>query len=178
MVERALHWYRNAYGMRTLCLRYFNAAGADADGDIGEEHDPETHLIPLAIFAAMGRSPLRVFGGDYETADGTAIRDYIHVTDLADAHVRALRYLGGGGSLPAFNLGAGQGHSVRDLIQCVQRVSGREVPHIVSGRRAGDAPAMVADASLARRELGWEPVHSDLETITRTAWNWFNRSGA
>jgi len=175
MVERALYWYRDAYGLRSHALRYFNAAGADPDGEIGEEHNPETHLIPLTIFAALGRAPLRVFGDDYPTPDGTGIRDYIHVTDLADAHVRALSYLRGDGSSVALNLGTGKGHSIREVIRCVEGVSGRSVPYIVNPRRAGDAPELVAAASRAHAELGWTPAYSDLETLIRTAWKWFSR---
>ena len=177
MVERFLHWYRGAYGLRSLALRYFNAAGADPEGQIGEEHDPETHLIPLVIQAALGGSPLTVFGDDYPTPDGTAIRDYIHVTDLADAHVRAVGYLRDGGRSEALNLGTGQGHSIREVIQTVERVSGRVVPWSMAPRREGDAPAMAADASRAGVELGWRAAYSDLETIVETAWRWFQRGG-
>ncbi len=176
MVERFLHWYRGAYGLRSMALRYFNAAGADPAGQIGEEHDPETHLIPLVMQAALGAKPLTIFGDDYPTPDGTAIRDYVHVTDLADAHVRAVRYLEDGGTCAALNLGTGQGHSVREVIQSVERVSKRKVPSIVAPRREGDAPAMVADASRAMGALGWKPVFSDLDTLVGTAWRWFTRS--
>ena len=175
MVERFLHWYRGAYGLQSLALRYFNASGADADGQIGEEHDPETHLIPLVIQASLGGRPLTIFGDDYPTPDGTAIRDYIHVTDLADAHVRAVRYLLNGGSCPALNLGSGQGHSIWEVIRAVERVSGRTVPSKMAPRREGDAPALVANASLAAAELGWKPVFSDLATLVETAWRWFSR---
>jgi UDP-arabinose 4-epimerase len=176
MVERFLHWYRGAYGLRSLALRYFNAAGADPDGQIGEEHDPETHLIPLVIQAALGGSPLTIFGDDYPTPDGTAIRDYIHVTDLADAHIRGLQYLQDGGTCPALNLGTGRGLSILEVIQSVERLSGRQVPSKFAPRREGDAAAMVADASRAAVELGWKPLFSDLDTLTQTAWRWFSRT--
>jgi UDP-glucose-4-epimerase GalE len=174
MVERFLHWYRGAYGLHSLALRYFNAAGADPDGQIGEEHDPETHLIPLVIHAAMGRGPLIIFGDDYPTPDGTAIRDYIHVTDLADAHVRALRYLQDDGDCTALNLGTGCGHSIREVIRSVEQIGGQKVPSVVAPRREGDAPAMVADASRAEIKLGWKPRFSNLDTLVETAWRWFN----
>ncbi len=175
MVERFLLWYRAAYGLRSLALRYFNAAGADPDGQIGEEHDPETHLIPLAVRAAQGRGAvLTIFGDDFATPDGTAIRDYIHVTDLADAHVRALNYLEGGGTCTALNLGSGRGCSIREVIRSVERVSGRSVPWRLAPRREGDAPAMVADASRAAVELSWKPSFSNLDTLVETAWRWFS----
>lgn len=170
--ERVLHWYGLAYGMRSASLRYFNAAGADPDGELGEHHDPETHLIPLAIHAAMGGKRLQVFGTDYPTPDGTAIRDYIHVTDLADAHLRALRYLLDGGATTALNLGTGQGHSVKEVVTMVEKVGGVPVPADFGPRREGDAPALVADPSKARELLDWTPQHSSLEEIVRTAWNW------
>lgn len=172
-VERALHWYGQAYGLPWVALRYFNAAGADPDGEIGEDHEPETHLIPLAIEAALGRGEtLQVFGTDYPTPDGTAIRDYIHVTDLADAHVRALDHLRGGGSSVALNLGTGNGHSVRQVVDAVARVGGRPVPVVHGPRREGDPPALVADPARAYGTLGWQPVHSDLDSIVTTAWRW------
>ena len=173
MVERVLHWYALAYGLRSIALRYFNAAGADPDGDLGEMHDPEPHLIPKAIAAAQGLSPaLDVYGTDYDTPDGTAVRDYVHVTDLADAHVAALRHLRSGGETGAFNLGTGAGHSVRQVISMVERVSGRAVPLRELPRRAGDPATLVADAGKAARSLGWRPRHSDLQRIVETAWNW------
>ena len=172
-VERALKWYQLAHGLNWAALRYFNAAGADADGELGEDHTPETHLIPLIIEAALGaRAYVEVFGSDYPTADGTAIRDYIHVTDLADAHVRALRYLFAGGESMALNLGTGRGYSVREVISAVERVSGRAVPTRDAPRRPGDPPELVANASLAGQQLGWYPQHSSLENIARTAWLW------
>ncbi|HLG95763.1 MAG TPA: UDP-glucose 4-epimerase GalE [Bryobacteraceae bacterium] len=176
MVERLLDWYGCIHGLRWTALRYFNAAGADADGQLGEDHDPETHLIPLAIAAAMGRTTLEIYGTDYDTPDGTAIRDYLHVTDLGEAHVAALDYLRAGGKSTAFNLGTGEGHSVREVIQMVERVSGRKVAAREVGRRAGDPPALVADAAKSAELMHWRPRHSSLEEIVRTAWNWHNRS--
>jgi UDP-glucose-4-epimerase GalE len=173
MVERMLHWFGVAHGLSHVALRYFNAAGADPEGETGECHDPETHLIPLVLDAALGRSVgIDVYGTDYPTPDGTAIRDYIHVTDLADAHVRALRYLEAGGASTALNLATGQGHSVREVIAAAERVTGRRVPRREVARRPGDPPALVADASRARAVLGWTPHLSDLDTILATAWAW------
>ncbi len=175
-IERALHWYAGAYGLAYAALRYFNAAGADPDGAIGEDHEPETHLIPLILRAALGGGqPLEIYGTDYPTPDGTAIRDYIHVTDLADAHVRALDYLAGGGESGAMNLGTGHGYSVREVVAAVERVGGRPVPRREVGRRPGDPPELVADPALARRRLGWHPTHSDLDTIIATALAWETR---
>lgn len=178
-IERALHWYGAAHGLRYAALRYFNAAGADPDGEIGENHDPETHLIPLVLRAALGTGEaLRIFGTDYPTPDGTAIRDYIHVTDLADAHVRALRHLAAGGESIELNLGTGSGHSVREVIASVERATGSSVKPYEAPRRPGDPPALVADATLARERLGWRPRCSDLDTIVRTALAWETRSAA
>jgi len=176
MVERLLHWFGVVHGFRCIPLRYFNAAGADPDGQIGEDHDPETHLIPLAVAAAMGKGhTLEIYGTDYDTPDGTAIRDYLHVTDLADAHVAALRYLQAGNENTAINLGTGLGYSVREVIAMVEKVSGCKVPAREVGRRTGDPPALVADAGKSAQRLGWRPQHSSLEEIVRTAWNWRNR---
>lgn len=176
-VERALRWYESAFGLRSVALRYFNAAGADSDGEIGEDHDPETHLIPLAIQAALGqREYLEVYGADYATSDGTAVRDYIHVTDLAVAHVKALEYLLEAGESIALNLGTGAGHSVREVIAAIDRLSNRAVPRRDASRRPGDPPELVADARNATRVLGWKPHHSSLETIVETAWRWHTRS--
>jgi len=172
-IERALYWHGAAHGLRWTALRYFNAAGADPDGEIGEDHDPETHLIPLAIETALGRRrELQVLGTDYPTPDGTAVRDYVHVTDLADAHVRALRHLEGEGPSGALNLGTGRGHSVREVIAMVERVSGRKVSARNAPRRAGDPPVLVAAPGRARELLGWEPRWSSLETIVQTAHRW------
>jgi len=178
IIELALRWYGAAYGIDWLALRYFNAAGADPDGEIGEDHDPETHLIPLAIMAAAGTGPgLKVFGNDYPTPDGTAIRDYIHVTDLAEAHVAGFRLLEQGGGSGAINLGTGSGYSVREVIAAVERASGRAVPFEDAPRRAGDPPELVADASLAGERLGWRPRLSALDEIAATAWRWHRRHG-
>ena len=174
MMERALHWYGVAYGMRFAALRYFNAAGADREGDLGEDHHPETHLVPLVIQAALGQRPfVEVYGTDYPTPDGTAIRDYIHVTDLAEAHVLALRYLVDGGESVAMNLGTGKGYSVREVVAAVARSNGgRTPPFRDAPRRAGDPPSLVAAPGRASQLLGWRPEQSDLDNIVRTAWNW------
>jgi len=175
-IERALHWYGRSYDLRFVALRYFNAAGADADGEIGENHDPETHLIPLVVRAALGQAgPIEIYGTDYPTADGTAVRDYVHVADLADAHVRALGYLGAGGDSAVLNLGTGSGHSIREVVAAVERVGGLRVPRREAARRPGDPPKLVADARLAAATLGWGPRQSDLETIVRTALAWHRR---
>jgi UDP-arabinose 4-epimerase len=175
-VERILHWYGGAYGLRYAALRYFNAAGADPDGEIGENHDPETHLIPLAIGAALGQAPeLKIFGTDYPTPDGTAIRDYIHVADLADAHLRALKRLESGDQALALNLGTGRGHSVREVVASVEKISGRKVPRVEVGRRAGDPPSLVADARRAMERLGWRPQYAELDTIVEHAFRWHDR---
>jgi UDP-glucose-4-epimerase GalE len=171
-VERMLRWYGEAYGLRWAALRYFNAAGADPEGRIGEEHDPESHLIPLCIRAALGRGQLSVFGTDYPTPDGTAVRDYVHVDDLAQAHLLALDHLGRGGHSFAANVGTGQGHSVREVIAAVERVSGRPVPRREVARRAGDAAVLVADPSRVRALLGWAPRHPELEAMVEHAWRW------
>jgi len=171
MVESLLEWYGRIHDLRWVALRYFNAAGADLEGELGENHDPETHLIPLAIRAALGKMPhLEIFGSDYETADGTAIRDYLHVADLAEAHLSALRYLNSGGASAAFNVGTGQGHSVREVVAAVARISGRDVKVRESARRAGDPASLVADPSRAATVLKWQPEHSSLDEIVRTAW--------
>ena len=172
-VERALHWYGEAHGLRSFALRYFNAAGADPDTEIGEDHDPETHLIPLIIQSALGQRPnVEIFGTDYATPDGTAVRDYIHVSDLADAHVRALQYLQNNGESIALNLGTGTGSSVREVISSVEKNTGYKVPFSESPRRAGDPPVLVADAARARQILGWEARYSDLDFIVKTAFAW------
>jgi UDP-glucose-4-epimerase GalE len=176
MVERMLRWYGDIHAFRWIALRYFNAAGAAPDGEIGEDHDPESHLIPLVIGAAQGlRPPVKVFGTDYPTADGTAVRDYVHVMDLADAHLRAIERLRAGTPSQAINLGTGRGHSVREVIDAVARVSGRPVPAIESARRAGDPPELVAAPARAKDVLGWTPQYADLDTIVRHAWAWHER---
>jgi len=177
MVERILADYSAAYGMAHVALRYFNAAGADASGQIGERHQPETHVIPLAIEAAMtGQDSFRIFGDDFDTRDGTAVRDYIHVSDLADAHLKALDYLQGGGASDVFNLGTGIGTTVAEIAAAVERCSGRPLKRIVTGRRAGDPPALVAAADKAREVLGWTPTQSDIDNIIRTAWRWHGQN--
>ena len=176
MVERILEWYDATQGVSSVRLRYFNAAGADPEGELGEDHHPETHLIPLCLRAAGGEGPpLELYGTDYPTPDGTAIRDYIHVTDLAAAHVLALEHLARGGSSLTANLGAGSGHSVRAVLQSVERASGLSVPLVEKPRRAGDAIALVADSTRARSRLAWSPVHSDLDEIVATAWAWYRK---
>jgi UDP-glucose-4-epimerase GalE len=173
--ERMLADYCAAYGLGGVALRYFNAAGADPGGMIGEDHDPETHLIPLALDAASGRRPhLDLLGDDYATPDGTCIRDYVHVCDLADAHVRALDACEPG-IMRAANLGVGRGSSVREVIDSVQRVTGFEVPIRMAARRPGDAPALVADPSSARHLLEWVPQWTQLDAIVESAWNWHRR---
>jgi UDP-glucose 4-epimerase len=171
MIERGLYWAEQVHGLRTAALRYFNAAGADPLGRLGEDHDPETHLTPLAIDAALGRRPpLTVFGTDYDTPDGTCLRDYVHVTDLAQAHLRVLPRLEEGSV--RYNVGNGAGYSVRQIIAAVERVGGRAVPHTVGPRRAGDPPVLVASSARLRRETGWTPQHDSLDDIVRTAWAW------
>jgi len=178
-VERMLERFGAAHGLRYAALRYFNAAGADADGELGEDHDPETHLIPLVIEAAQGRRPhVSIFGTDYPTRDGTAVRDYVHVTDLARAHVSALRRLQIGGECMRLNLGTGQGHSVREVIRMVEDVGGRMVPVKEAPRRPGDPPELVAASSQAGDMLDWSPRHSDLRNIIETAWRWHARHDA
>jgi UDP-glucose-4-epimerase GalE len=171
-VERMLGWAAVAHDLRWISLRYFNAAGADPEGHLGEAHEPERHVIPLAIAAALGGRPLAVFGEDYPTADGTAIRDYIHVSDLADAHIRALDRVGAGGASGGLNLGTGVGHSVRQVIEAVERATGRPVPFAIAPRRAGDPPGLVADASAAAAALGWRPRFARLDEIVDTAVRW------
>lgn len=178
-VEKALHWHGVAHDLRWFALRYFNAAGADPDGELGEEHDPETHLIPLVIKTALGqRSHVDVFGTDYPTPDGTAIRDYIHVRDLADAHVRALQHLRKGQPSAVANLGTGTGHSVKEVIDMVEKVTGKKVNARLAPRRPGDPPALVADPHHAKMLLGWQPQSSDLKTIIETAWRWHSTHSA
>jgi UDP-arabinose 4-epimerase len=171
MCEQILMHAAAAHHLRLAVLRYFNACGADPDGQLSERHDPETHLIPLAIDAASGRGPpLQVFGADYPTTDGTCERDFIHVSDLADAHVAALRYVTNGAESLTLNLGTGRAYSILDIVSAIQRVTGRRVPVIHAGRRPGDPPSLVADASRAERLLKFRPKYSDLETIIETTW--------
>lgn len=176
MVEQILRDYARAHALRFCALRYFNAAGADPEGEIGEDHSPETHLIPLAVEAALGRRPfLEIYGTDYDTADGTAVRDYIHVTDLAEAHVRALSKLESGFDSTCLNVGTGRGHSVKEVLDAVQRVADKDVPVRNSPRRPGDPPALVADPRRAMEILEWRPRFLGLEEIVATAYRWHNR---
>lgn len=173
MVEQVLEDFDRAYGLKSVRLRYFNAAGADPEGQLGERHEPETHLIPLILQAASGRrEALTVFGRDYDTPDGTCIRDYIHVTDLVEAHALALDYLMAGGESAAFNLGNGNGFTVQEVVDTARNVTGREIPLLDAPRREGDPPSLVADASLARQVLNWQPKYAALETIIAHAWQW------
>ncbi len=173
MVERILWDFDAAHGLRSVMLRYFNAAGSDPDGEIGENHTPETHLVPLVLDAAQGSTgPVTVFGTDYPTPDGTCIRDYIHVADLADAHVRALDYLLSGGKTVALNLGTGTGHSVAEVIATASAITGRSVPVTFGPRRLGDPPALVAAPDQAMAVLGWRPRRPELETMIADAWRW------
>ncbi|QRY65481.1 UDP-glucose 4-epimerase GalE (plasmid) [Ensifer sp. PDNC004] len=174
-VEHALHDYGRAYGLKWAAMRYFNAAGCDPEGEIGERHDPETHAIPLAVLAAMGKGEFSVFGTDYDTADGTAVRDYIHVSDLAEAHVLAIDYLAKGGASAAFNLGTGRGTSVKELLTAVGDAVGSPVPAKFAPRRAGDPPMLYASARRARDVLGWQPRFTEIGAIVKTAADWFVR---
>jgi UDP-glucose-4-epimerase GalE len=171
-VEHALPHLQAAHDLDWIALRYFNASGADPDGEIGEDHSPEIHLIPRAIEAANGGRGLQVFGDDYPTPDGTCLRDYVHVSDLADAHVRALEALVETGKSGAYNLGTGRPHSVREVIDTVERVTDRRVPWTLAPRRPGDPAVLYASAQKAHAELHWTPRYAELETIVRTAWNW------
>lgn len=177
MVERMLSDFGSAHGLRTIALRYFNAAGADPDNEIGEQHSPETHLIPLVLDAASGRrAHITIFGTDYDTADGTCVRDYIHVADLADAHVKALQALEAGHPSDVFNLGNGRGFSVRQVIKAVEHRTGLKVPVQFGERRAGDPAALVSDATKARERLGWSPQFADINEIVSTAWAWHQKA--
>ncbi len=171
MVEKMLHWFDVVHGIRSVALRYFNASGADPDGQLGEEHDPETHLIPLLLRAVMTGKPVTLFGDDYDTPDGTCIRDYIHVNDLAEAHILAVESLVAGGASDQFNVGSGTGHSVLEMLKAVEEVTGQPAPHTVGPRREGDPPVLVANADKLRRTLGWEPRYTDLRQIVGSAWN-------
>ena len=171
-IEQALPHYEKAYGLRAIALRYFNAAGADPEGELGEDHDPEIHVIPRAIDAAMGRSSFQVFGDDYPTPDGTCLRDYVHVNDLASAHVLAVDSLRNGAPSNAYNLGNGRPTSVRDVLASVERVTGRRVPFELGPRREGDPAVLFASSERIKRELGWRPELEDLDVIIETAWRW------
>ena len=177
MVEDILRDYDRAYGLRSISLRYFNAAGADPDGETGECHDPETHLVPNILLSLLGKRPrLGVFGDDFATADGTAVRDYVHVTDLASAHVLALRALLAGRPSDVINLGTESGHSVREVIKAAEKVTGRPVPYDVGPRRQGDVAVLLASKEKAEKSLGWKPRLASLETIIETAWNWHRKA--
>lgn len=174
--ENMIRDYGDSHSIRSVILRYFNAAGCDPEGDTGERHDPEPHVIPLAIRGAMdGTFTFNILGGDYDTPDGTCVRDYVHVSDLADAHAKALTYLEQDGASEILNLGTGQGHSVLELADAVARTAGKPVPRVIADRRPGDPPRLVASAEKAERLLGWRPQKSDLDTILKTAWAWFEQ---
>ena len=173
MVEQILKDFDTAFNLKSVAFRYFNACGADPNGSLGEDHDPETHLIPLALLTALKkRESLYIFGTDYDTPDGTCVRDYIHVNDLADAHVLGLEYLLSGGESDVFNLGNGNGFSVREVIETARQVTGLEIPAIESDRRAGDAPILVGSSKKVKDKLGWNPKYADLEKIISHAWQW------
>ncbi len=171
MVETLLRWFDEIHQIRSVALRYFNASGADPEGRLGETHDPETHLIPLLLRAVITGIPVTVYGTDYDTPDGTCIRDYIHVNDLAQAHILAVSHLLAGGASRQFNAGTGTGHSVMEVIRAVEEVTGQKVPFVVGARRDGDPPRLVASSDKLRAELGWTPQYPDLHTIVSHAWN-------
>lgn len=176
MVERIFKDYNRAYGLNFVVLRYFNAAGADPDGEIGESHNPETHIIPLVLDAASGRRPeVKVFGTDYDTLDGSCVRDYIHVTDLASAHIQALKYLENGGESDFFNLGNESGTSVLEVIESAKRVTGREIKVVEVGRRSGDPAKLVGSSRKAQEVLGWKPGYADIDTVVAHAWKWHEK---
>jgi len=175
MFEKILHWYDQIYGVKHINLRYFNAAGAAPDGSLGENHDPETHIIPVAIKAAMNNQPFNLFGTDYPTKDGTCVRDYIHVLDLAKAHIQAIKKLNETNASDFFNLGTGNGYSNLEVLEMIKKVSGINLEIVKKERRAGDPPMIFADNAKAKRELGFSPQYSDLETIVKTAWQWHNK---
>jgi UDP-glucose-4-epimerase GalE len=170
MVETLLRWFDQIHHLTSVSLRYFNASGADPAGQLGEEHEPETHLLPLLLRAVITGSPITVFGDDYDTPDGTCIRDYIHVNDLAQAHILAVEYLLGGGATDQFNVGTGTGHTVMEMIRVVEEVTGKKVPYVTGPRREGDPRSLVAAAGKLRTKLGWRPQYTDLRTIVEHAW--------
>jgi UDP-glucose 4-epimerase len=170
MVETLLGWFDRIHHLTSVSLRYFNASGADPASRLGEEHEPETHLLPLLLRAVITGSPITIFGGDYDTPDGTCIRDYIHIDDLAQAHILAVEYLLAGGATDQFNVGAGTGHTVMEMIRVVEEVTGKKVPHVIGPRREGDPPSLVAASDKLRTSLGWRPQYTDLRTIVEHAW--------
>ncbi|KAF1682873.1 UDP-glucose 4-epimerase GalE [Veillonella sp. R32] len=173
MIEQMLQDYSQIYGLRYVALRYFNAAGADSSGEIGEDHTPETHLIPLILEAALGKRPnITIFGTDYDTADGTCVRDYIHVNDLASAHILSMEYLRDGGASNYFNLGSGNGFSVKEIVDATKTVTGVDFPVAIGERRAGDPGTLIASSEKAQTVLGWKPVHSDVTQVIKDAWQW------
>ena len=176
MVETLLRWFDDIHHLRSVALRYFNACGADPEGRLGEEHDPETHLIPLLLRAVITGQPVTVFGDDYDTPDGTCIRDYVHVNDLAQAHILAVEHLMAGGASQQFNVGTGTGHSVMEVIRAVEEVTGKKVPYVVGPRREGDPPRLVASPDRLRKRLGWNPSFPDLHRIVEHAWRFASRS--
>jgi UDP-glucose-4-epimerase GalE len=178
MVEKILSWFDRLHGLRSVALRYFNASGADPEGRLGEEHEPETHLIPLLFQAVQTGKPATIFGDDYPTPDGTCIRDYIHVNDLAQAHILALESLAAGAPSNQFNVGTGTGNSVREVVAAVEAVLGRKVPHTIGPRRAGDPPRLVANGDKVRQALGWKPEYTDLRKTVATAWNFVEKKAA
>lgn len=176
MVETVLKDYSDAYGLKYASLRYFNAAGADPDGEVGELHNPETHLIPLILDVAAGRrEDIKIFGTDYDTPDGTCIRDYIHVTDLAEAHILAMEYLKNGGESDFFNLGNGNGFSVKEVIETAEEITGKDIKAVEAERRAGDPPILVGSSTKAKETLNWNPKYDELSKIIETAWNWHKK---
>jgi len=176
MVEKMLYWLDRFLGLRSVRLRYFNACGAEPESGLGERHEPETHLIPLILRAVQTGKPVTLFGDDYPTPDGTCIRDYIHVGDLAEAHIVAVEYLLKGGKSDSFNAGTGAGHSVKEVLTAVEKVTGKKAPHSIGPRREGDPPSLVADSSKLQRTLGWKPKRADLERIVRDAWHFAQKA--
>jgi len=176
MVETILRWFDEIHGLRNICLRYFNASGAEEKLRVGERHEPETHLIPLLFRAIQTGEPVTLFGQDYDTPDGTCVRDYIHVSDLAQAHILAVEHLLSGGASNRYNVGTGKGYSVSEVLHAVEEVTGKKVPYRFGPRRDGDPPLLVADSTRLRQELGWTPRHSDLTRIVETAWKFANQA--
>lgn len=178
MVEKMIAWLDQYRDFRSIRLRYFNACAAEAEAGLGEMHDPETHLIPLLLKAVLTGKPMTIFGDDYPTPDGTCIRDYIHVSDLAEAHVLAVEYLLRGGESHVFNVGTGSGHSVKEVVDAVERITGKKVPHVIGPRREGDPPLLVADSQRLQNTVGWKPSRADLDRIVSDAWQFARKQGA